>query len=66
MAKKIEIDLLDDDHKWSHIEDDGERTLIGMYESGKVERELFYIERSRLKQLVDVLQMLCMSNDSKR
>lgn len=65
MSKKIEIDLLDDERKWCHIEDDCERTLIGMYESGKVERELFYIERSRLKQLVGVLQMLCMANDSK-
>ena len=65
MSKKIEIDLLDDDWKWCHVEDDGERTLIGMYESGKVERKLFYIERSRLKQLVYVLQMLCMANDSK-
>ena len=65
MSKKIEIDLLDDERKWCRIEDDGELTLIGMYESGKVERELFYIERSRLKQLVYVLQMLCMANDSK-
>ena len=65
MSKKIEIDLLDDERKWCNIEDDGERTLIGMYESGKVERKLFYIERSRLKQLVYVLQMLCMANESK-
>lgn len=57
--KTIELDLFDGNHKWAHVEDDGERTLIGMYEDGKVARTLFYIERERLKQLADALIMLC-------
>ena len=40
------------------IIDDGERTLVGMYEEGKVERQLFYMDREQLKQLVTTLAMM--------
>lgn len=59
MAKnRIEIELVKDDHKWGQIIDDGANTLIGMYESGKVERQLFYMDREQLRQLVNALAML--------
>ena len=55
---RIEIELINDEHKWGQIIDDGENTLVGMYENGKVERQLFYIDREQLKQLVITLTMI--------
>ena len=55
---KIEIELVKDDHKWGQIIDDGNNTLVGMYESGKVERQLFYMDREQLRQLVTTLAMM--------
>ena len=55
---RIEIELVKNDHKWGQIIDDGERTLVGMYEEGKVERQLFYMDREQLRQLVNTLAMM--------
>lgn len=52
---RIEIELVKNDCKWGQIIDDGERTLIGMYELGKMQRQLFYIDREQLRQLVNTL-----------
>ena len=52
---RIEIELVKNDCKWGQIIDDGERTLIGMYELGKVQRQLFYMDREQLRQLVNTL-----------
>jgi hypothetical protein len=55
---RIEIELVKNDGKWGQIVDDGERTLIGMYELGKVQRQLFYMDRGQLRQLVNTLTMI--------
>ena len=55
---RIEIELVKNDHKWGQIVDDGVRTLVGMYEDGKVERLLFYMDREQLRQLVNTLAMM--------
>lgn len=52
---RIEIELVKNDCKWGQIIDDGERTLIGMYELGKMQRQLFYMDREQLRQLVNTL-----------
>lgn len=55
---RIEIELILNDHKWGQIIDDGEATLVGMYECGEVARQLFTLDREKLKQLVNTLYLM--------
>lgn len=43
---------------WGQVIDDGTKTLIGMYENGKVARQLFCLDRKQLRQLTAVLNMV--------
>lgn len=62
--ESIEINLKNKDgHAWGHITHDKERTLLGMYEDGKVARELFYMDNDQLKQMAEVLTMLANKTD---
>lgn len=62
--ESIEINLKNKDgHAWGHITYDKERTLLGMYEDGKVARELFYMDNNQLKQMAEVLTMLANKTD---
>lgn len=58
--QRIIIDLFEKDalYPWGNIIDTNNRTLIGMYEEGKVARKLFWINKTQLRQLVNTLQML--------
>lgn len=58
--EKINIDILDDDSNrpWANIQDDGRDILIGMYEDGKIERKLFFIDRKKLKKLARIINMI--------
>ena len=56
---RIRIDLIDkNNHTWGNIIYDSNYTLIGMYEDGKIARQLFVIDKTQLKQLINTLQML--------
>lgn len=59
---QIKIELIGNDdtkNPWGQVIDDGISTLIGMYEDGKVARQLFLLNRKQLKQLSAVLNMIC-------
>lgn len=59
----IKIDLLESDGSaWGNIVYNGRTTHIGMYEEGKIARQLFLIDNVRLEQLVKTLQMLVKRN----
>lgn len=58
---QIKIELIDNgdtQNPWGQVIDDGTSTLIGMYENGKVARQLFLLNRKQLKQLSAVLNMI--------
>lgn len=55
-AVDYKIDLVGDDGlAWAQVEIGGNTALIGMYEDGKIERQLFLIDRDRARQLVKIL-----------
>lgn len=58
---QIKIELIGDGdtkNPWCQVIDDKTSTLIGIYEDGKVARQLFLLDRKQLKQLLEVLSMI--------
>lgn len=47
-----------DDYIWGQIQYTPQRVLVGMYEDGHVERQLFYMDKAQVKQLANTLSML--------
>lgn len=55
-AVDYKIDLVGDDGlAWAQVEIGSNTALIGMYEDGKIERQLFTIDRDQACQLVKIL-----------
>lgn len=46
------------DYNWGQIQYTPQRVLVGMYEDGHVERQLFYMDKAQAKQLANTLSML--------
>ncbi len=46
------------DYNWGQIQYTPQRVLVGMYEDGHVERQLFYMDKAQVKQLANTLSML--------
>lgn len=61
ITKKMSIDLYqkDNDGPWCNIIVSDYHTLIGMYECGKIERQLFNMNKEQLIQLRDTLDLIC-------
>ena len=58
----IDIDLLDDrNNAWGKIKCTELRILIGMYEDGKVAKELFMMDKKQAEQLGKMLLLLSKS-----
>lgn len=59
-SERIVIDLFSHDafYPWANIIYKNGVTNIGMYEDGKIARNLFSMDRTQLKQLVNTLKML--------
>ena len=58
----IDIDLLDDrNNAWGKIKCTESSILIGMYEDGKVAKELFMMDKKQAEQLGKMLLLLSKS-----
>lgn len=58
----IDIDLLDDrNNAWGKIKCTERSLLIGMYEDGKVAKELFMMDKKQVEQLGKMLLLLSKS-----
>jgi len=56
MHTEFKIDLIGDNGlAWAQVEVGNGRALVGMYEDGKIERQLFTIDRDQARQLVKIL-----------
>lgn len=55
-AVDYKIDLVGDDGiVWAQVEIGSNTALVGMYEDGKIARQLFTIDRDQARQLVKIL-----------
>lgn len=53
---KYSLDIFEKTHPFVNIEVENDSVLLGAYESGKVARKLFYMDKTQLKLLVKGLQ----------
>ena len=52
---KYSLDITSKNKPFINIEVENDRVLLGAYESGKIERKLFFINKEQLKLLINGL-----------
>ena len=55
---KYSLDITLKDKPFINIEVENDRVLLGAYESGKIERKLFFINKEQLGLLIDGLMSI--------
>lgn len=52
---ELNIDIKSNDHAWANVNIDNLYCLVGMYEDGKIARQLFSMNREQAAQLAQIL-----------
>ena len=55
---KYSLDITSKNNPFMNIEVENDRVLLGAYESGKIERKLFFINKEQLELLINGLMAI--------